>query len=202
MTIGYYPKSYQEYFYDPSWQSFMQDEFNSLQQNETWELVPLPPKRRLVQCKWMFRTKHVVDHSDVKYKAILVYKGYSQVQGVDYINTFAPASNMDSIRLVLAIAASKGWELHHMDVKSAFLHGELQEDIYMQQPKGLQEDPSIVCRLNKSLYGLKQAPGLGMQKWMLYCSQLVSFDANLIQMCICRKMMLYCKLLYCMYMTY
>ena len=100
----------------------MQDEFNSLQENETWELVPLPPKRKLVQCKWVFRTKIVAEGSDVKYKSRLVAKGYSQFQGVDYTETFALVANTDSIRLVLAIAASKGWKVHHMDLKSALLH--------------------------------------------------------------------------------
>ena len=85
-------------------------------------------------------------------------KNYSQVHGIDYTETFAPVAKMDSIRQVLALAATKCWEVHHMDVKSAFLHGEIQEEIYMQQPKGFQEDPSLVCRLKKSLYGLKQAP--------------------------------------------
>ena len=74
----------------------------------------------------------------MKYKSILVAKGYSQVHGVDYIETFAPVANMDSIRLVLAIATSKGSKVHHMDVKSAFLHGEIHEDIYMHKPEGFQ----------------------------------------------------------------
>ena len=85
-------------------------------------------------------------------------KGYSQVQGLDYNDTIAPLARMDSIRLVLSIVASKIWEAHHMDVKSAFLHGDLEEEIYMKQPEGLIDDPSLVCRLRKYLYGLKQAP--------------------------------------------
>ena len=88
-------------------------------------MVPLPPKRKVVQCKWVYQTKLVVDGSDVKHKARLVAKGYSQVHGVYYIETFAPVAKMDSIRLVLALTASKCWEVHHMDVKSAFLHGEI-----------------------------------------------------------------------------
>ena len=84
----------------------MQEELNSLKENETWELVPLPPKRKLVQCKWFYRTKVADYGSDIKYKARLVSKGFSQVQGVDYTKTFAPIANMDSIRLVLAILAS------------------------------------------------------------------------------------------------
>ena len=88
---------------------------------------------------------------------MLVSKGLSQVQGVDYTYTFAPVAKMDSIRLVLAIATSKRWEVHHMDVKSDFFHGELHEDIYMHHIEGVIHDPSLVCRLRKSLYGLKQA---------------------------------------------
>ena len=121
-------------------------------------MVPFPPKRNLVECKWIFRTKVVADGSYVKYKARLFYKGYSQVHGVDYTETFTPIAKMDSVRLVLAIATSKGWQVHHMDVKCEFLNGELQEDIYMQKPEFLQEDASLFCRLKKSLYGLRKAP--------------------------------------------
>ena len=87
----------------------------------------------------------------------MVAKGYSQVHGIDYNDTFAPVAKMDSIRLALAIAASKKWEVHHMDVKCSFLNGDLTEEIYMQQPQGFSTNPSLVCRLRKSLYGLKQA---------------------------------------------
>ena len=85
-------------------------------------------------------------------------EGYSQVQGLDYNEKLPPVARMDSIRLVLAITASNRWEVHHMDVKSVFLYGDLEEDIYMKQPEGFIEDPSIVYRLRKSLYGLKQDP--------------------------------------------
>ena len=85
-------------------------------------MVPLPPKRKLVKCKWIIRTKIAVDGLDVNYNTILFYSGYSQVHGVEYNETFALVANMDSIRLVLAIAASKGWKVHHMDVKSELLH--------------------------------------------------------------------------------
>ena len=105
----------------------MEDQLRSLQENNTWELVPLPPKRKVVQCKWVFQNKLVADGFDMKNKEILIAKGYSQIHGVYYTETFAPVAKMDSIRLVLALATSKNWEVHHMDVKSAFLHGELQE---------------------------------------------------------------------------
>ena len=106
---------------------------NSLQKNATWELVSLPPERKLVQCKWIFWTKVAADGRTCKYKARLVEKWFSLVQGVDYHDTFAPVAKMDSIRLVLAISASKHWEVHHMDVKSAFIHGYIHEEIYMKQ---------------------------------------------------------------------
>ena len=114
----------------------MEDELQSLQENNTWELVPLPPKRKVVQCKWVYHTKPIADGFYIKQKAKLFGKGYSQVHGVDYIETFAPVAKMDSIRLVLTLAAGKCWEVHHMDIKSAFFHGELQEEIYMQQSEG------------------------------------------------------------------
>ena len=136
MMVRSDPSSYEEASHDPRWQTTMQEEFNSLQDNETWELVPLPSKRKIVQCKWAYRTKIVADGSYINYKDIFFSKGFSQVQGVDYIETFAPVSKMEFMRLVLAIAASMRWEVHHMDVKSEFIHGLIQEEIYMQQPEG------------------------------------------------------------------
>ena len=158
MMLGSYPQTFKEAFHDPRWQESMDEEYDSLHENKTWELVSLPPRRKLVQCKWIYNTKIDVDGTKTKYKAQLVAKGYSQFQGLDYNETFAPVARMDSIRLVLAVAASKRWEVHHMDVKSAFLHGDLKEYIYMKQPEGYIEDPSLVCKLRKSLYGLKQDP--------------------------------------------
>ena len=93
-----------------------------------------------------------------RYKARFVAKGFQQVQGIDYDETFDPMAKMDFIRLALAIAAAKRWEIHHMDVKNAFLHGDLEEEIYMEQPQGYVHNSSLVCKLKKSLYGLKQAP--------------------------------------------
>ena len=124
----------------------MDEEMNSLQKNTTWELVSLPLGRTLVQCKWVFQIK-VAEYGTMKYKERLVEKGFSQVQGVDYHETFAPIAKMDSICLVLAISASKHWEVHHMDVKSSFLHGDIHEEIYMKQPKGYIYNPYLVCKL-------------------------------------------------------
>ena len=119
----------------------MDDEYDLVQNNKTWELVSLPVGINIFQCKWMYKTKLVADGYTTKYKAWLVTKGYSQVHGLDYNETFVHVARMDSIRMVLAIAASKKWEVHHMDVKSAFLHSEL---IYMRHPEGYIENYSFV----------------------------------------------------------
>ena len=136
----------------------MKEEFILLQKNNTWELVDLPLGRKLVKCKWVYKTKFAIDGSPLKYKAILVANGYSQFHGIYYNDTFALVAKMDFIRLALSIVASRKWEVHHMDVKFAFVNGDLNEEIYMKKPEGFVSNPSLVCRLNKSLYGLKQAP--------------------------------------------
>ena len=129
-----------------------------LQKNDTWELVNLPPGRNLVKCKWVFKTKFSVDGYPINYEEILVTKGFYKVQGIYYNQTFSLVEKMDSIRLVLAIAASKKWEVHHMDMKHEFTHGDMKDEIYMQHPECFVTNPSLVCKLNKSLCGLKQAP--------------------------------------------
>eukprot|EP00253_Pinus_taeda_P028107 PITA_28107 len=136
----------------------MEEEYNSLLENQTWDLVPFPLGRKIVRCKWVYRTKSAADGQITRRKARLVAKGFQQVHGIDCDETFAPVAKMDSIRLTLAIAAAEWWEVHQMDVKNAFLHGDLSEEIYMEQPHGFIQDSSLVCRLKKSLYGLKQAP--------------------------------------------
>ena len=109
----------------------MKEEFSSIQKNNTWELVDLPPGRKIMKCKWVFNTKFYADGSHLKYKAIFVAKGYSQVHGIYYNESFAPVAKMESIRLALAIVASKQWEVHHMDVKCEFINGDINEEIYM-----------------------------------------------------------------------
>jgi hypothetical protein len=137
----------------------MNEEYHSLIENDTWDLIPLRKGRKLVICKWVYRTKYALDGSVERHKAWLVAKGFSQVEGIDYNETFSPLAKMNSIRLVLALVASHKWEVHQMDVKSAFLHRDLQEEIYMEQPPGyVYNDFILVCHLKKSLYGLKQAP--------------------------------------------
>jgi hypothetical protein len=112
----------------------MNQEYHSLRTNDYWDLVHLVKGRKPVPCKWVYRTKYASDGSVERHKAQLVAKGFSQVEGIDYNETFSPVAKMNSICLVLALATSHKWEVHKMDVKSTFLHEELQEEIYMEQP--------------------------------------------------------------------
>jgi hypothetical protein len=143
----------------PDWDTTVNEEYPSLMENDTWDLVPLPKGRKLVRCKWVYRTKYASDGSVERHKARLVAKVFSQVEGIDYHETFSHVAKMNSIYLVLSLVASHKWEVNQMDVKSAFLHGDLQEEIYMEQPLGyVQNDSSLVFLLKKSLYGLKKGP--------------------------------------------
>jgi hypothetical protein len=135
----------------------MQEEYNSLLENQTWDLVPLHSRRELVRCRWVYRAKRTVNGHISRYKARLVAKGFQQVHGIEYDETFTPLAKMDSIRLALEIATSKGSEVHQMDMKNAFLHDDLSQEIYMENPQGFMHDSYLVCRLKKSLYGLKKA---------------------------------------------
>eukprot|EP00253_Pinus_taeda_P018946 PITA_18946 len=137
----------------------MNEEYLSLLENDTWDLVPLPKGRKLVRCEWVYRTKFGPDGKVDKHKAHLVSKRFSQVEGIDYTKSFSHVAKMNSILHVFSLSPSFKWEVHQMDVKSTFLHGDLHEEIYMEQPPGfIQTNSNLVCRLNKSLYGLKQAP--------------------------------------------
>jgi hypothetical protein len=118
-------QSYNEDVGNPLWEAAMQEEYDSLLENQTWDLVPLPPGRKLAKCQWVYRTKRETNGQVSKYKEILVTKGFQQIDGIDYDDTFVHIAKMDSIRLVLAIATAKGWEFHYVDVKNDFLHGDI-----------------------------------------------------------------------------
>jgi len=142
------------------WQTAIDEELASLQENDVYEVTQLPDGRRAIGSKFVFRVKRNADGSVNCYKARLVAKGYSQVDGVDFTETFAPVVKFNSLRTVLAIAAMMDLEIHQMDVKTAFLNGDLEEEIYLEQPEVFPqaETEKRVWRLKKSLYGLKQAP--------------------------------------------
>ncbi|MCO5601917.1 hypothetical protein L7F22_056043 [Adiantum nelumboides] len=149
-----------------SWRQAMDSKYQSLMANGTWQLVPAPPNRKLVTCKWLLRKKFHADGSVSRYKAQLVARGFTQIPGMDYSETFSPVLRITSFRVLIAIAALFGFLLHQMDVRTAFLNGDLQEEIYMSQPDGgytSLQHPDYVCRLLKALYGLKQSP----RQWYL-----------------------------------
>ena len=145
--------------HNAQWKKATDSEFNALLENDTWQLVPPPEDKNIVGSRWVFKVKRNADGSVEKFKARLVAQGYSQAKGIDYQEVFSPVVRSTSIRSLLALANTLDWEIHQMDVKTAFLQGDLTEEIYMEQPEGYrsEEHPDYVCRLKKSLYGLKQS---------------------------------------------
>ncbi|GJR17050.1 ribonuclease H-like domain, reverse transcriptase, RNA-dependent DNA polymerase [Tanacetum coccineum] len=154
------PKNYKEASSDQKWIEAMKVELDSINRNNTWELTTLPKGHKAIGLKWVFKTKRDANGNIIKHKARLVAKGYIQEHGIDFEEVFAPVARMETIRLLLAIAANNKWEVHHLDVKSAFLHGDLKEEVYVTQPEGFikRQDNGKVYRLIKALYGLRQAP--------------------------------------------
>ena len=126
------PHSYREASSNPLWQAAMIEELDALSRNRTWDLVDLPPDKSVVGCKWVFKIKTRSDGSIERYKARLVAKGFTQEYGIDYEETFTLVACLSSVRTLLAIAASRQWKLFQMDVKNAFLNGDLSEEVYMQ----------------------------------------------------------------------
>jgi histone deacetylase 1/2 len=145
---------------DQNWRQAMEEEYNALIENKTWHLVPPSSNKNLIDCKWVYRIKKKVDGSIDRYKARLVAKGFEQRYGIDYEDTFSPIVKIATIRIVLSLSVSRGWSLQQLDVKNAFLHGVLEEEVYMKQPPGFENPhaPHYICKLDKALYGLKQAP--------------------------------------------
>jgi len=139
------------------WMKAMNEELASLKENETWELVNRPVNTKVIQNRSVMRVKKSCD-GNARFKARLVAKGYAQKQGIDYDETFNPVAHYDTVRTLLVVAASKNMKLKQFDVKTAFLYGELEEEVYVEQPEGFDDGSGRVCRLKRSLYGLKQAP--------------------------------------------
>ena len=154
------PQTYKAALRSPDsdkWKVAINEELNALDRNNTWTVVDRPPGRKIVDCRWVFRIKKAADRSIERYKARLVAKGFTQVPGTDFDETFSPVVRYDSLRLLIALTAAKNWKPQQCDIKSAFLYGELKEEIYMYLPEGSRIDGKV-CRLKKSLYGLKQSP--------------------------------------------
>ncbi|WZY76517.1 hypothetical protein YC2023_022901 [Brassica napus] len=154
------PAAFEDAEKEQKWREAMEEEIKSIQKNQTWELCLLPDGAKCIGVKWIYKTK-LNEHGEInKHKARLVAKGYSQEHDIEYTEVYAPVARMDTIRAILATAAQMSWEIHQLDVKSAFLHGVLTEDVYIQQPKGyeVEGEEDQVYKLHKALYGLKQAP--------------------------------------------
>ncbi|XP_073056906.1 uncharacterized protein [Primulina eburnea] len=154
------PKNVMEALKDEFWTNAMHDELEEFVRNDVWTLVPSPDHGNVIGTKWVFKNKTDESGNIIRNKARLVAQGYTQVEGVDFDETFAPVARIESIRLLLAIACYMKIKLFQMDVKSAFLNGFLSEEVHVRQPKGFKDPhkPNHVYKLKKALYGLKQAP--------------------------------------------
>lgn len=142
------------------WTDACDDEIKSIVKNKTWELVDLPVGAKAIGLKWIFKIKRNSDGSINKFKERLVAKGYIQKHGVDFEEVFALVARIETVRFLIALAASRGWEVHHLDVKTAFLHGDLKEEVYVARPEGfvIEGKESKVYKLHKALYGIRQSP--------------------------------------------
>ncbi|KAL4016719.1 hypothetical protein IC575_024376 [Cucumis melo] len=170
------------------WLDAMKEELKSMNDNEVWDLVELPKESKRVRCKWVFKTKRDSNDNIERYKARLVAKGYTQKDGIDYKETFSPVSKKDSLRIIMALVAYYDLELHQMDVKTAFLNGNLDEEVFMDQPEGFMVEGKehMVCKLKRSIYGLKQAS----RRWYLKFNDTITsfgFKENIVDQCIYLK---------------
>ncbi|KAG7578814.1 GAG-pre-integrase domain [Arabidopsis thaliana x Arabidopsis arenosa] len=175
------PQNFHQAMAHPHFPKAMDLEISALEQNGTWSIETLPPGKTVIGCKWVYTIKYNPDGTIERYKARLVAKGYTQQEGIDYIDTFSPVAKLASVKLVLGLASIHGWTLTQMDVTNAFLHGTLDEEIFMSLPQGYTPangvlPPNPVCRLHKSLYGLKQAS----RQWY-HCFSNVVLQAGFIQ---------------------
>jgi hypothetical protein len=153
------PKYFEEASKDEFWNKAMDEELDQIEKNDTWEFILRPKNKNVIDTKWVFRNKLNEDGQVTRNKAILVCKGYAQVEGIDFEETFAPVVRMEAIRFLLAYTCSKNIKVYQMDVRSTFLNGELEEEVYIEQPEGfkLSKNADYVCKLKKALYVLKQA---------------------------------------------
>lgn len=153
------PRTYDEASKSEKWLKDMEEYVQQIEKNETWELVPRPVDKNIIRTKWVYRNKMNEEGKVIRNKERLVSKGYAQVEGIDFEEIFAPVARLEAIRMFLAFAAYKKYKVYQMDVKSALLNGNLEEEVNIEQPEGFQlhEDEKFVCILKKALYGLKQA---------------------------------------------
>lgn len=154
------PNNFIEAIKHPVWQQAMHAEYQALVKQGTWILVPPPLGANIIGCQWIYKIKRHSDGTMARYKARLVANGNQQTEGIDFQETFSPVIKQPTIRIVLSLAVHYKWPIKQLDVSNAFLHGLLDEEVYMKQPLGYKDPqhPSFVCKLSKALYGLRQAP--------------------------------------------
>jgi hypothetical protein len=154
------PKNFNEASKDDHWVKEMNDELDPIEKNNTWEMVHRTEGKNVIGSKWIFKNKLNEQGQVVKRKARLVCKGYAQIEGLDFDETFALIARLEAIRMFLAYACHKRFKVYQMEVKSDVLNGNLSEEVYMEQPEGFKpsDNPDLVCKLKKYLYELKQAP--------------------------------------------
>ena len=160
MYFNVLPKTTEEALQDSKWKKAMEEEISALNKNETWEKCKLPRGKKTVGSRWIYTIKYLADGTIERYRARLVAQGYTQTYGVDYSETCSPVAKINTIRVLFSIAANKDWPLHQFEVKNAFLHGKIEEEVYMKVPPCFSSgfSPREGCKLNKALYGLKQSP--------------------------------------------
>ncbi|WVZ90815.1 hypothetical protein U9M48_037077, partial [Paspalum notatum var. saurae] len=164
-TVLSEPLSYRDAILHPEWQLAMAEEIAAFERTGTWDLVPTPSHVRPITCKWVYKVKTRSDGSFERYKACLVARSFQQEHGRDYDETFAPVAHMTTVRALLAVASVREWSISQLDVKNAFLNGELREEVYLQPLPGYSVPEGMVCHLRRSLYGLKQAPRAWFQRF-------------------------------------
>ena len=143
------PSTYKDAASLQVWNDAMIEEYSSIIKNDVWEVVPRPTRKSVVTSRWLYKIKHAADGNIEKYKARFVARGFTQKEGIDYDEIFAPVTRYATIKTIISLATVFGWKLHQMDVKTAFLNGKIEEEVYIKQPKGFvtHGEKSHVCKL-------------------------------------------------------
>ena len=196
------PADYEDVMKNQNWVLAMKEELSMIEKNKTWILCERPKDKRAIRVKWVYRTKLDVIGSINKNKARLVAKGYAQIFGVDYFYMFAPVAFLDTIRLLLAVAAQQDWRVYQLDVKSAFVKGYFQEEVYVEKLEGFvkEGEEDEVYLLKKALYGLKQAPRTWYSRIDEHLLNLDLLKAYMNQHCMSSTMELIFLSSHCMWM--
>jgi hypothetical protein len=160
LVIDSEPSTFEEASKHKVWKDATIEEYDSILKNDIWKVFPRPHGKSVVTSKWLYKIKHATDGSVEKLKPRLVAHGFSQKEGINYDEIFAPVARYTSMRIIISLASIFDWKLHQMDVKTVFLNSEAEQEVYIEQPEGfvIHGKESHVCKLKKDLYGLKQAP--------------------------------------------